>query len=325
MEGKAKKNSRLFMSVVEDMPLEKVQENLTRLELSKSTNEFSEFVYFMVLAKKVDETINGISDFFFIQLSDLASDIFKDDYENFMIGFNKTLNKRDYLKVHYENKYIEPEILAKWKIISNNQRKNLEVLGYLHGLNQIDFCLFDLIEPFRNRNRSLGLFSIGLEYYNNSIFDNSKLYPTSSKDFIETYNKYLYNFKIIALGYAQFLFATELQKMLKDLEDNKINDLNRAENLKEPKVDNSNSLTKKITWNGANNQLYDVIRQLKKKDLIANSYLEIASFICLNFEGFETNFSTVLKEIQKDERPTKNKRINLDLSELPEIDKTLPQ
>lgn len=77
---------------------------------------------------------------------------------------------------------------------------------------------------------------------------------------------------------------------------------------------------KKLKWEGQKNQLYDVIRQLKKKELIANSYTEIATFICQNLEGFEKNFITVLKEIQKEERPAKNKRIDLDLSELLEND-----
>lgn len=93
----------------------------------------------------------------------------------------------------------------------------------------------------------------------------------------------------------------------------------------ETEIDNNIPIPKKLKWNGSNIQLYDVIRQLKKKDLIVNSYVEIAGLICQNFEGFESNYSTVLKEIQREQKPPKNKRIDLDLSELPETDKILPE
>ena len=90
-------------------------------------------------------------------------------------------------------------------------------------------------------------------------------------------------------------------------------------------IDNGKPIPKKIKWDGSKIQLYNVIRQLKKKELISNSYLEIAGFICQNFEGFETNFSTVLKELQREIRLPKGKRIDLELSELSVIEENLPE
>jgi hypothetical protein len=104
-------------------------------------------------------------------------------------------------------------------------------------------------------------------------------------------------------------------------------DENKSENKNQikPETYNSEPLPNKLKWTGAKNQLYDVIRQLKKKQLISNSYLEITHFICDHFEKFEKNFPTVLKEIQKEQRPTKNKRIDLNLSDLPESDENLSE
>ena len=70
----------------------------------------------------------------------------------------------------------------------------------------------------------------------------------------------------------------------------------------------------KIKWSGQKNQLYDVLRILKEeKKLIENSYPDLAVFLKQTFEGFEnTALSTIQTELQRDKRPPKGKRVNLD-------------
>jgi hypothetical protein len=69
----------------------------------------------------------------------------------------------------------------------------------------------------------------------------------------------------------------------------------------------------KLKWQGQKNQLYDVIRTLKSKGLIGNSYEELAVFIRQNIDSFQnTALSTIQKEVGKNKRPPKAKRINLD-------------
>ncbi|HRN95182.1 MAG TPA: hypothetical protein PL084_10710 [Chitinophagales bacterium] len=82
----------------------------------------------------------------------------------------------------------------------------------------------------------------------------------------------------------------------------------------------SNPTLVKIKWSGNNNQLYDVLRQLKEdKKLILNSYTDLAVFIKTNFEGFEkTALSTIETELSRGKRPTKAKRIKLDLPDTTE-------
>jgi hypothetical protein len=70
----------------------------------------------------------------------------------------------------------------------------------------------------------------------------------------------------------------------------------------------------KLKWVGQKNQLYDVLRGLKNKGLIGNSYEDLAVILKQNVEIFQhTSLSTILKEIGKDKRPPKNKRVDLDI------------
>ena len=69
-----------------------------------------------------------------------------------------------------------------------------------------------------------------------------------------------------------------------------------------------------IKWDGNNNQLYDVIRQLKKRGLIISSYADLAIFLKKNIDKLEhTALSTIQKELERGQRPTKARRVNLDL------------
>lgn len=70
--------------------------------------------------------------------------------------------------------------------------------------------------------------------------------------------------------------------------------------------------TAKIRWAGNNNQLYDIIRQLKNRDLILNSNHEIAGFLKYTFNVFENvSISTIEKELGREHNLPKAKRIDL--------------
>jgi hypothetical protein len=68
----------------------------------------------------------------------------------------------------------------------------------------------------------------------------------------------------------------------------------------------------KLNWLGNNNQLYDIFRQLKLKELISNSYTELADILNRYVPQLEkTSLSTIGKQIGKDKRPSKKNRIDL--------------
>jgi len=286
-----------------------IENKLAEFKLYGWTSDINLFTEFVQIATYTMPQIGRDYNSFFISLSTAAKEIFDKNIEPIKSAHSTSSNKRDYLKLQLKDYYIDPEELAN----NRNKRRNnnhLIELGYSFGLKQIDFCIYDFIHSVHNRP---SLSFLGIEYYSTSQIHN-EIFPTTIENFYSSFSPYLRNFKEIVNGYSQFLTANEILKMLKSLDN-----LNEIENLKESGIEKENT-QKKLKWEGQKNQLYDVIRQLKKKELIANSYMEIATFICQNLEGFETNFPTVLKEIQKDERPAKNKRIDLDLSELIEND-----
>jgi hypothetical protein len=70
----------------------------------------------------------------------------------------------------------------------------------------------------------------------------------------------------------------------------------------------------KLKWLGQKNQLYDVLRELKNKGLIGNSYEDLAVILKQHVDKFQhTSLSTIQKEMSKNKRPPKNKRVNLDI------------
>jgi len=69
----------------------------------------------------------------------------------------------------------------------------------------------------------------------------------------------------------------------------------------------------KLKWKGQKNQLYDVLRQLKEKELIGNSYEDLAVFIKANVDAFrDTELSTISKQMGRPQKLPKNRRIKLD-------------
>lgn len=90
----------------------------------------------------------------------------------------------------------------------------------------------------------------------------------------------------------------------------------QTRNVESKEVANPESNTIKLKWTGNKNQLYDIIRQLKKANLISNSYEDLAVFIKSNVSVFtDTELSTITKEIGKNKRPPKVRRVDLDISE----------
>lgn len=286
------------------------------------TKDYAIFKNFIDKTIRENESVKEYYDFLNIKLSDLSNKYFKKDFETLMKGFRKTANQNDYLKFHFKRTYINPELLTEEKRKKGNGRIKL---GYVFGLTQIDFIIWDFIDPEIERNpyKFLGIYPGELKTIYDSMYGDSL--PLTVDNLFEKFNNYISKFKKVAEGYAQFLMQNEIKKMLIDLENNKTIDLDKRGNMIKHEIGDNIIIPKKLKWNASNIQLYDVIRQLKKKELISNSYVEIAGFICQNFEGFESNYSTVLKEIQREQRPPKNKRIDLNLSVLPEIEENLPK
>ena len=74
----------------------------------------------------------------------------------------------------------------------------------------------------------------------------------------------------------------------------------------------------KLKWNGQKNQLYAVLRQLKNDyELIDNSYSVLADFIKQSVVGFEdTSRDTIDKELKKERKLPKQRRVNIEPNEL---------
>jgi hypothetical protein len=71
----------------------------------------------------------------------------------------------------------------------------------------------------------------------------------------------------------------------------------------------------RLKWEGQKNQLYNVLRQLKDKELISNSYNELADFLKNHVIPFHTTAKeTIEKELKKKADLPKDRRINLDTS-----------
>lgn len=78
-------------------------------------------------------------------------------------------------------------------------------------------------------------------------------------------------------------------------------------------INESQSQSIKLNWLGQKNQLYYVIRLLKEKGLLGNSYEEIALFLKTSVDQFQdTALSTITKAIGKETTLPKSRRINID-------------
>lgn len=72
----------------------------------------------------------------------------------------------------------------------------------------------------------------------------------------------------------------------------------------------------KLQWKGQKNQIYNVLRQLKDYDLIANSYNSLADFLIQNVTGFEdTKKETIETEFKRNKDLPKPKRIKIEPGE----------
>jgi hypothetical protein len=124
---------------------------------------------------------------------------------------------------------------------------------------------------------------------------------------IEITDDYIKCIKEILNGYASAFHLKYLQDRLKainvDIPMEEVQDKQRA--------------IPTLKWIGKNNQLYDVIRQLKKKGILLNSYPELALFLKSTIDKLEhTALSTIQKELEKEKRPIKPRRIDLELDDI---------
>lgn len=172
------------------------------------------------------------------------------------------------------NKIKEPE-----SKISNTQ--SLHRIGYLIAIRGENPTLFELLKQNNIYIEASQWYIAGNDFKHGDEVNNSK------KILLYILEGYTYSYHI------RFL-EEELQK---------------TEVPKNETID----ILLKLKWQGQKNQLYDVIRILKNKGLIGNSYEELAVFIKQNIDSFQnTALSTIQKEIGKNKRPPKGKRVNLD-------------
>jgi len=69
----------------------------------------------------------------------------------------------------------------------------------------------------------------------------------------------------------------------------------------------------KLKWKGQKNQLYEVLRKLKEKEWLDNSYEELAVFVKTHVDVFSnTALSTINKEMGRPQNLPKSRRIDLD-------------
>ncbi|TDW96186.1 protein kinase family protein [Dinghuibacter silviterrae] len=109
--------------------------------------------------------------------------------------------------------------------------------------------------------------------------------------------------KQISEGYAYTHHIVYLEKKLSNIT-NKLSV--KRQTAPEPEV-------KKLKWKGQKNQLYYVLRLLKNKDLIANSYEELSVFLQTNVDVFkDTSLSTITKQLARPQKLPKARRIDLD-------------
>lgn len=72
----------------------------------------------------------------------------------------------------------------------------------------------------------------------------------------------------------------------------------------------------KLNWVLNKNQLYMLIKELKRIGAINNTYEQLSIFLKENISAFEeTSRSTILKELSRDVQPPKNKRITIKIGE----------
>src|SRR6185312_254816 len=185
-----------------------------KLGWTDSFDTFKEFVHYSI---EMNEEVKSINETCITHLSDTGKTLFSEKFNEFKLSYDKTPSKLDFLKFHLEIYYIEPQSLKKRNRSSNDELKKL---GYEHGLNQVDFAIYDFIAP---KNYKISLSLLGFEIYNDEgikdySYDKDGKFPITINNFCHHFGLYLKNYNEIVKGYVQFLMATEIQKMLDDLE-----------------------------------------------------------------------------------------------------------
>lgn len=153
--------------------------------------------------------------------------------------------------------------------------------------------------------REIDLAIIVNEYYNLKIQKHEQPYQYfESKKILEKLECEDFRQLLIAKNYP--IFISYLMGFDESLADNNTT-LNNITNFT-PFI--------KLKWKGTNNQLYSVIRQLKKAELLLNSNEDMATFLKYNVDKLNiTALATILTELKRNKSVPKSKRINLDLND----------
>lgn len=179
------------------------------------TNDFSKFKVNIESLSESNKKVKDLYEKCFIPLSSIGKQFFEIEFKTIKRGFQKTENKLDFLKYHLKTYYLEPEILEYFPTWET--KFPFLNIGYSHGLTATDFTIWDIIDPQKNLNQCR-LLLIPISDFNTIRFNK---FPISEHEIINSLNLYCSNMRDIAKGYSNYLLATEIQKLLNYLENNK--------------------------------------------------------------------------------------------------------
>lgn len=221
------------------------------------------------------------------------------------------------------NVTFKDDVLAFWNNTANNkpQPDNLKYLLHedvckiANVLSQYD--IDEINKDAVNKTDKKACYDIYL-YKIESAFRNSR-------SFYEGYNTVklkertvLYNYSTIDSKYyggiiGEFLYGAS-SAIVKPYLKNKIKEIENTTTTK-------HTSNVKLKWKGSKTQFYDILRQLKSLEnidgekLITNSYEDLAFYLKMNVDVFsDTALSTITKEIGKNKRPPKNRRIDISIT-----------
>lgn len=181
------------------------------------TNDFNTFFKFTLNTINKNPAIKELFEILQTNLSEYAKGFYKDQLQDLLQRYETTPAKKDFLMYHLKLNYYDSKELS---LEIDKPHEEIIKIGYLHGLNQIDFKLWIFVDPsenltYANYGKSPVYFFEGLP-----LFENIRNYPITEQGFFNRFVQVIKRFKTVAKGYAKFLLSTEIQTMLNELENN---------------------------------------------------------------------------------------------------------
>lgn len=217
----------------------------------------------------------------FESISEMATDVFNVINED---GILDDFDLGEFIHIAFHDYNLQDEEFKKNLLLGLFYETN--VSNYIEG--EIAFY----------RKKYEGIKPLDKIYYNDNGEKLNSEHATQN-EFLNQIQQFIYDF------YSVF-FASIKARYYSENGDNK----NSVINILDEKKDNEKL---KLKWSGQKNQLYNVLRQLKDRGLILNSYNNLADFLIQNVTGFEeTKKETITKEIQRNIPIPKSKRFTVD-------------